>query len=124
MKNKIVALCGIMMFVLVFGVVAHAQGAKVAGTWVITNKGHNGVVTSTLTLTQDGITLKGTMKSENGAETLIDDGNMSGNNITFTVTRPGQNKVGYKGTVDGDTMKGTFMQDENSVEWTAKRSLE
>jgi hypothetical protein len=63
MKNKIVALCGIMMFVLVFGVVAHAQGAKVAGTWVITNKGHNGVVTSTLTLTQDGITLKGTMKS-------------------------------------------------------------
>jgi hypothetical protein len=122
MKNKIVALCSIMLFVLVFGVVAHAQGAKVAGTWVMTNNSRNGVVTTTLTLTQDGITLKGTMKSENGAETPIDDGNMSGNNITFTATRPGQNKVEYKGTVDGETMKGTFMQGENSVEWTAKHS--
>jgi hypothetical protein len=88
MKNKIVVLCGIMMFVLAFGVVAHAQGAKVAGTWVMTSKGGDGVVT-TLTLTQDGITLKGTMQSENGAETPIDDGNMSGNNISFTATRPG-----------------------------------
>jgi hypothetical protein len=121
MKHKIVALCSIMLFVLVFGVVAHAQGAKVAGTWIMTNKGGDGVVT-TLTLTQDGITLKGTMRSENGAETPIDDGNMSGENITFTVTRPGQNKVEYKGTVDGESMRGTFMQDENSIGWTAKRS--
>jgi hypothetical protein len=122
MKNKIVAVWGIMLLVLVFGVVAHAQGAKVDGTWVMTNKGRNGVVTTTLTLTQDGITLNGTMRSKDGVETPIDDGNMSGNNITFTVTRPGQNKVEYKGTVDGETMKGTFMQGENSVEWTARRS--
>ena len=27
-----------------------------------------------------------------------------------------------KGTVDGDTMKGTFMQGQNPVDWTAKRS--
>lgn len=124
MKNEIVALCSTMLFALIFGVVAHAQGAKVAGTWIMTNKGGDGVVTTTLTLTQDGITLKGTMQTENGAETPIDDGNMSGNNITFTVTRPGQNKVEYKGTVDGESMKGTFMQGENSVEWTAKRSQE
>jgi hypothetical protein len=122
MKKKIVVLGSIVLFVLAFGMVAHAQGANVAGTWVMTNKGRNGVVTTTLTLSQDGITLKGTMKSENGAETPIDDGNMSGNNITFTATRPGQNKVEYKGTVGGETMKGTFMEGENSIEWNAKRS--
>lgn len=122
MKKKLVALCTIMLFVSALGIVAHAQGANVAGTWVMTNEGRNGAVTTTLTLTQDGITLKGTMKSENGAEMPIDDGNMSGNNITFTATRPGQSKVEYKGTVDGETMNGTFMQGENSIEWTAKRS--
>ena len=122
MKNKTAALCGIMLFVLVFGVVAHAQGANVAGTWVMTNKGRNGVVTTTLTLTQDGVTLTGSMKSRNGAETPIDNGNISGNKITFTVTRPGRGKVEYKGAVDGETMKGTFLQGQNSVEWTANRS--
>jgi hypothetical protein len=125
MKNKIVALCSVMVIVLVFGVVAQAQNAKVAGTWVMTNQGRNGVVTTTLTLTQDGATLKGSMKGENGPETPLDSGSVTGNNITFTVTRMGRNgevKVEYKGTVDADTMKGTFMQGQNSVDWTAKRS--
>jgi hypothetical protein len=122
MKNKIIMSFSIMLFVLIFGVVTDAQGAKVAGTWIRTNKDNNVVVVTTLTLTQDGITLKGTMKSENGAESQIGDGNMSGNTITFTATRPGENKVEYKGTVDGETMKGTLMRGENSVAWTAKRS--
>jgi hypothetical protein len=50
---------------------------------------------------------------------------VAGKDITFTVTRQGRNgdvKVEYKGTVDGDTMKGTFMQGQNPVDWTAKRS--
>jgi len=50
---------------------------------------------------------------------------VSGKDITFSMTRQARNgdvKVEYKGTVDGDTMKGTFMQGTNSVDWTAKRS--
>jgi hypothetical protein len=125
MKNKMVALCGVMLFVLVFGMVARAQDAKVAGTWTMTNQGRNGVVTTTLTLTQSGATLAGSMKGETGPEIKLDSGTVSGKDITFSVTRQGRNgdvKVEYKGTVDGDTMKGTFMQGQNSVDWTAKRS--
>jgi hypothetical protein len=124
MKNKAVALCCAALFAVVM--VAHAQApAKVAGTWQVTNQGRNGVQTSTLTVTQDGGTLKGTLKGMNGMEIPLENATISGNNIDFTVTRMGRNgevKVEYKGTVDGDTIKGTFQQGENSVDWTAKRS--
>jgi hypothetical protein len=124
MKIKVVAICCAVMFAVVM--VSHAQApAKVAGAWEMTNQGRNGVVTNTLTLTQDGATLKGTMKGMNGMEIPLENGTVSGNSVDFTVTRTGRNgevKVEYKGTVDGNSMKGTFMQGENSVEWTAKRS--
>jgi hypothetical protein len=126
MKKKIVVLLSVLLVVGAIGVIAHAQGAaKVAGTWTMTNQGRNGVVTTTLTLTQDGMTVAGTMKGETGPELKLDSGSVSGNNITFAVTRQGRNgdvKVEYKGTVDGDTMKGTFMQGQTPVDWTAKRS--
>ena len=58
MKKKTVVLLSVLLVVGAFGVISHAQGAaKVAGTWVVTNQGRNGVVTTTLTLTQDGATL-------------------------------------------------------------------
>ena len=124
MKIKVVVLCSAVLFAFVM--VAQAQApAKVAGIWEMTNQGRNGVVTNTLTLTQDGGTLKGTMKGMNGMEIPLENGTVSGNSIDFTVSRMGRNgevKVEYKGTVDGNTMKGTFMQGENSVDWTAKRS--
>jgi hypothetical protein len=125
MRNKIVVLCGITLLALAFGALTQAQNAKVAGTWTMTNQGRNGVVNTTVTLTQDGANLSGSMKGENGPELKLDSGSVSGNNVTFAVTRQGRNgevKVEYKGTVDGDTMKGTFMQGPNSVDWTAKRS--
>jgi hypothetical protein len=124
MKNAF-AVCGAGLFLLTLVVAAQAQApAKVAGTWMMSNQGRNGVVMNTLTLTQDGGTLKGSMKAENGTETPLDSGTVSGNDITFTVTRQGRNgevKVEYKGTVTDDTMKGTFQAGQNSVDWTAKR---
>lgn len=129
MKNKIVALFGAALCIFALGVIAQAQApAKVAGTWVTTNQGRNGeVVMNTLTITQDGAMFKGTMKPETGNEGTIADGTVSGNNITFTMTRQGRTgevKVEYKGTVAGDTMTGTFQFQgaQNSVNWTAKRS--
>ena len=126
MKNKIIAFSSVTLLVLALGVITQAQApAKVAGTWVMTNQGRNGVVMNTLTITQDGATFKGTMKPETGNELTLDGGTVSGNNITFTVTRQGRNgevKVEYKGTVAGDTMMGTFQAGQNSVDWTAKRS--
>jgi hypothetical protein len=124
MKMKAVALCCAALFAFVL--IAHAQApAKVAGTWEMTNQGRNGPVTNTLTITQDGGALKGTMKGMNGMEIPLENATVNGNNISFTVTRMGRNgevKVEYKGTVDGAAMKGTFMQGENSVDWTAKKT--
>ena len=126
MKNKIAAVCSVLLLVFALGAIAHAQApAKIAGTWVMTNMGRNGVVTNTLTITQKGGTITGTLKPEMGDAIALEGGMVSGNTITFTVTRMGRNgemKVAYTGTVDGDGMKGTFMAGQNSVDWTAKRS--
>lgn len=123
--KKMIALCSAALFFVLLGVATQAQApAKVAGTWMMSNQGRNGVVMNTLTLTQDGGTLKGSMKAENGTETPLDSGTVSGNDVTFTVTRQGRNgevKVEYKGTVSGDAMKGTFQAGQNTVDWTAKR---
>jgi len=126
MRNKLFAILTVAMCVVTLAAVTHAQApAKVAGSWTMTNMGRNGVVTTMLTLSQDGGTLKGSMKAENGMETPLDSGTVTGNNITFQVTRQGRNgavMVTYTGTVSGDTMKGTFMQGQNSVDWTAKKN--
>jgi hypothetical protein len=126
MRNRAVALCCVVLFAFAFVVIAQAQApAKVAGTWTMMNEGRNGVQTNTLTITQDGGTIKGTMKGMNGMEIPLENGTVMGNAIDFTVTRMGRNgdvKVEYKGTVDGAAMKGTFMQGQNSVDWTATKS--
>jgi hypothetical protein len=125
MRNKLVAMCSVAVCVLALVAIAHAQApAKVAGTWMMTNMGRNGAVMTTLTLTQDGTTLKGSMKPDGGMETPLDSGTIMGNMIDMKITRMGRNgavMVEYTGTVTGDTMKGTFMQGTNSVDWTAKR---
>lgn len=124
MMKKVATICSVVLFILALGVIAHAQ-TIVAGTWTMTNEGRNGTVTNTLTLTQDGSTLKGSMKGANGNEVPLDSGSIDGNNITFTVTRTGRNgqvMVTYKGTVDGKMMKGTFNAGQNDVDWTATKN--
>jgi hypothetical protein len=121
--KKVATICSVVMFILALGVIAHAQ-TNVAGTWTMTNQGRNGTVMTTMTLTQDGGTLKGSLKGANGMEVPLDSGSIDGNNITFTVTRNGRNgqvMVTYKGTVDGNMMKGTFSAGQNDVEWTATK---
>jgi len=125
MKKRMIAVCGGVVFLLALGVIAQAQDAKVAGAWAMSFAGRGGTVMATLTLTQDGSALKGTMKIGDGMEAALDGGTVSGNDITFAVTRAGRDgnpqKTDYKGTVAGDMITGTFMRGQNSVDWTAKR---
>jgi hypothetical protein len=125
MKKRMIAICGGIVLLLALGAIAQAQDAKVAGAWVMSFAGRGGAVTATLTLTQDGSALKGTMKIGDGMEAALDGGTVSGNDITFSVTRAGRDgnpqKTDYKGTVAGDAITGTFMRGQNSVDWTAKR---
>jgi hypothetical protein len=127
MGKRRFALCKAALCVLAFALSARAQApSNVAGTWIMTNQGQGGVVVNTLTLAQDGPHLKGTIKPENGKELPIENGMVSGKNVTFGVTQQeqrGKVKVEYKGIVTGDNMAGTFHLGRNLVKWVAKRQV-
>ena len=134
MKRNI-ALLAVLCFAIagIVGVAA-AQNANVAGTWTLSmnfggggGQGGGGARMGrggpqTLTFTQDGEKLSGTMHTGRGDSPIT--GTISGNNITFSVTRQTQNgevKTDYTGTVSGDTMKGTVNMRGNPVDWTATK---
>jgi hypothetical protein len=88
---------------------ADAKPANVAGTWSVSFETPNGTMTQTLTLTQDGSALTGTIGGERGTAEVK--GSVGGNNVSFSATHKGQRgtfTVNYGGTVDGDTIKGTI----------------
>src|ERR1700690_2380060 len=88
---------------------ADAKPATVAGTWSVSFDTQNGTMSQTLTLTQDGTALTGTIGGERGNADVK--GSVSGNNVNFSATRKGQGgpfTMNYAGTVNGDTIKGTI----------------
>jgi hypothetical protein len=104
-------------------VMAADEPAKVAGTWEMTSEGPRGTMTQTLTIQQDGGTIKGTLEGRRGPAPL--EGSVTGNKISFTVKRETPNgtfTLEYTGTVDGDSMKGNVHSERFDGEWTAKRT--
>jgi len=104
-------------------VIAAEESAKVAGTWEMTSQGRRGTRTQTLTIQQDGSTIKGTVKGERGEAPL--EGSVAGSKITFTITRETPNgsfTIEYTGTFDGDSLKGTSHSERFDGEWSAKRA--
>lgn len=113
--------CGLLLICGVRAIAAD-EPAKVAGTWEVSSTGPNGPMTQTLTLQQDGSTIKGTLTGRRGEAPLA--GSVAGNNISFTVKRDTPNgtfTMEYTGTVDGDSMKGKVHSERFDREWTAKR---
>ena len=103
--------------------IAADEPVKVAGTWEMTSQSRRGTRTQTLTLEQDGGTIKGMVKGERGEAPLT--GSVTGNKINFTITRETPNgsfTIEYTGTIDGDSIKGTSHSERFDGEWTAKRS--
>ena len=104
-------------------VTAADEPVNVAGTWEMSSQGPNGPMTQTLTITQDGSKIKGTLTGRRG-ETPFE-GTITGNKISFTIKRETPNgtfTVDYSATVDGDSMKGTAHSERFDREWTAKRT--
>ena len=105
--------------------------ADVSGTWEMSSPGRGGeMMTRDITIAQDGNKIKVTMPGRPGPNgepgtPIVGEGTIEGNAIEWTVVmqRPdGQEmKMVYKGTVDGNTMKGTTMRRDQEVEWTAKK---
>jgi hypothetical protein len=106
-----------------------ALAADVNGTWKWSVEFNGNTVETTLKLKQDGDKLTGTITGRQGSESPIDDGKVSGDKVTFSVTREfNGNKMvrSYEGTVSGDTITGqskaTRDGQEQTREWVAKRA--
>jgi imidazolonepropionase-like amidohydrolase len=96
----------------------------VTGTWDASVKSPDGETAFTLILKQSGSQVTGELKSEMGTAS-IEDGSVSGNNITFTVSLDigGQNvEMSFSGTVEENTIEGTIdMGPMGTAEWEAEK---
>jgi hypothetical protein len=87
---------------------AGGEMARVAGAWALTVTHQGQDHAATLTATQTGATLDGTVATELGT-VQITDARVTGQRVTFTITLPieGQTTViVFRGTVDGNRMSG------------------
>ncbi len=115
-------LCVLAMALGVVAAGAAQQPADVAGVWTLTIEGRRGEMTQTLTLKQSAEKITGTLKGRRGEDNL--EGTVKGDKIDFTVKRDtphGEFTQQYKGTVQGDSMKGTLHMFRFDINWTATR---
>ena len=125
------ALAAALLLVATLAYAAPQTATNFAGTWTVDMQGgghgggggHRGMGPSTLVITADGDNYKVVHKTPRGDVTS--NATVTGNSITWTEerqTRDGNTmKVTWKGTVDGDTMKGTVGGGQFSRDFSAKR---
>jgi hypothetical protein len=114
--------------VIVLGLGAPALAADATGTWKWKVERNGNVFEPTLKLKQEKEKLTGTITGRQGNETEIEEGKVSGDTVSFKVTREfNGNKIifTYEGKVADDTIKGEVTVDRNgeteTLEWNAKR---
>lgn len=93
---------------------AQDKSANVSGTWTVNVTGDAGNAEQTIVLKQDGSKITGTFKGPRQSGPL--EGTADGNNISFYVAT--RVPLDYKGTIDGDTMKGTLTGRGKTGDWT------
>lgn len=121
-RSMLLALACAFVMLGVASLKAADEPAKVAGTWEITSEGRNGPQTQTLTIEQDGGTIKGTLSGRMGDTPFT--GTVDGNKISFQIKRETQNgtfTADYSATVDGDAMKGKIHTERGDRDFTGKR---
>jgi hypothetical protein len=94
------------------------EPANVAGTWKISVSGGAGNAEQTIVLRQEGNKITGTFKGPRQSGPL--EGTVDGKNISFHVST--RVPLDYKGTVEGDSMKGTMTGNGKTGDWTAARA--
>jgi len=111
----VVCICALFLGSSAFG---EGTPANVAGTWKISVSGEAGHAEQIIVLKQEGNKITGTFKGPRQSGPL--EGTVDGNNISFHVAT--RVPLDYKGTVDGDTMKGTLTGRGKTGNWIATRS--
>lgn len=103
---------------------AAAQGNDAAGKWNVTWNTGQGPLTGAMTITRSGDKLSGKIASERGDISF--EGTQTDKNVKLTFVyndQSGPMNVEMTGTVDGDTMKGTFNAGNGAAtgDWEGKR---
>jgi hypothetical protein len=94
------------------------EPANVAGTWKVSVSGGAGSAEQTIVLKQEGNKIAGSFKGPRQSGPL--EGTVDGKNISFHVST--RVPLDYKGTVDGNSMKGTMTGNGKTGDWTAARA--
>jgi hypothetical protein len=119
LNRKFLAVCFATALLLCCSLALAAdEPAKVAGTWKVSVSGAAGSAEQTIVFKQDGNKITGTFKGPRQSGPL--EGTVDGNNISFHVST--RVPLDYKGTVDGDSMKGTMTGNGKTGDWTATRA--
>jgi hypothetical protein len=116
-KRLAIFVCAVLLLGCSVGV-AQDKSANVSGTWAVSVTGDAGNAEQTIVLKQEGSKISGTFKGPRQSGPL--EGTVDGNNISFHVAT--RVPLDYKGTIDGDTMKGTLTGRGKTGDWTAKRA--
>ncbi|MBI5283055.1 MAG: hypothetical protein HY858_15320 [Candidatus Solibacter usitatus] len=103
-----------------------AFAADITGNWKATAEGPNGAMQRTFAFKQDGAKLTGETVSSMFGKSVINDGKVEGDIVTFTIVvkfQDNEMKVNYKGKVNGDEIKFTVegAMGGQTIEWLAKR---
>jgi hypothetical protein len=110
--------------ILIFALTAAA--ADVTGAWKGTAQTPNGSIERTFNFKVDGNKLTGDTSSDMFGKSVIEDGKVDGDNISFTITvsfQGNEGKVNYSGKVKGDQIDFTVEIPtlNQTVQYTAKR---
>jgi hypothetical protein len=98
------------------------EAASVAGKWTVSIQGQRGPRTQKMSIQQDGNNISGNIHGDRGDQKLR--GNVEANDIHFTIsvnTPRGDMTLEYRGTIQGDSMRGTIQGPIGQGSWSAKR---
>ncbi|MDQ3698653.1 MAG: hypothetical protein M3373_11620, partial [Gemmatimonadota bacterium] len=99
--------------------------AQLAGTWNLTVHTPEGDQPATLTVTQSGDVLDGSLQSALGTAAIVN-GRVSGSVATWSVTLPIQGQtttIAFRGQADGNRMTGTASLGEmGTITFTAEKT--
>ena len=101
-----------------------ASAADITGNWKGTAEGPNGAIERTFVFKQDGTKLTGETASEFLGKSVINEGKVEGDDISFSITanfNGNEMKLAYKGKISGDEIKLTSDFGGQSINWTLKK---
>jgi hypothetical protein len=114
----------LLLLLVVFAVSALA--ADIVGTWKATAEGPNGSMERTFVFQVDGNKLTGETTSSMVGKSTITDGQVDGDNLSFTITvkfQDNEMKLSYKGKVTGNEIHFTteVAGGGQTLEWHGKK---